>query len=425
MRHITNYLPLAAAICASTAGAGGFDNSGQPFDIILGSDSEISASAIMTTATIEGTANSKASGGVNTVDGDITDIYNDPTSTELGVRFRLTNHVNCAVQIDEPYQTNTAMADDALNYFDASSSTPILNAADDSEDTPIATKVDSNAITLGCGYGFELGKSKLTVFAGPKLEKIEAFFSADMFNASASSILGAELSTGDNDNLNYDMSTNYDLGYVVGVGYEIEEYAVKINLAYHAPVEHEFDGTVTAGAGFSAATGRPSSDTVTTKIDTPAAVNLNLQSGFMPGWLAFANLRWANWSDLEGLPVTSSTGNFDVNLGLFSSDTLDYSVGIGHEFNEQLAMLVSFSGVTKLDDDDLASGVDGDSLRQPTGDNYSFGVGGRFVMNEHVSINGGIGYTVVEEFTIDNGSYRVDFDSSHAISFVGGLDVNF
>ena len=426
MSHLKKYLPLATLVFATTSEAGGFDNSGQPFDIILGFDNEISLTTVMTTATVEGTANSSETGNGNTAKGKIPDIFNDPTSTEVGLRFTLSDHVNCAMQVDEPYQINTQVADESLNYVDADGNQatggPILNNAPGAESTPIATRLKSTAITLGCGYGFDIGSGRLTLFAGPKIEKLESTISADMLN-STSGVSGAD------DNLTYHISSASELGYVLGVGYEIEDYAMKVSLAYHSAVSHGLEGTATAGAGVNLALTGGSGvreGTIKTKIDTPAAVNLNIQSGFMPGWLAFIDLRWANYSALKEMSITSSDEpNFNTDLELFSSDTLDYTVGVGHSLTDRFALAASYSASTELDPKDLPSGVDGDTLRQPAGDTYTLAFGGRYILNDVVTIDGGLGYTVVKSFTIDNGSFRVDFDSTHAASIVAGLDFVF
>ncbi len=419
MGMITKHLPLAAAICASTTFAGGFDNSGQPFDIIFGSGIQVSVKTTSTTADIDGSATSSqadAVGGVNSVDAEFENSV-DIDSAELGMRAAFSESVNCAIQIDTPYKTNTEITDDALNYrpnlsapFTAYNS---LNAdkLNGAEDTPIVTNVDSTAFTFGCGYGLNIGKGRLTLFGGPKFEILHGVFSGDILNDGATGP-----NAGENDNIEYDMSSSYDPGYIAGIGYEIEEYAVKVSLAYHSSIEHEMEGTVTTGAFLHSS--RPASDTVETEVKTPAAVNLNVQTGVMPGWLVFGSLRWANWSELTGLDVVSSTGQLDVDLSLFDKDTLDYSFGVGHQLTDNIALLASFGSTITLDDDS----DEGTSLRQAVGDNYTFGFGGRYKVNDMISVNGGYAYTYIEKYTVDNISFVSEMEESHASTVVIGAD---
>ena len=439
MSTITKRLPLAVAISAvaTTTLAGGFDNSGQPFDIILGSGNEISIMTYSTTAEVTGTANSDtvstysatAYSAYNTSDSSVNDVATDYMSAEIGGRLAFSDSLSCAFETDEPYKTNTHIDDDSLSYFGNGISN---SAAEDSEDTAIDTKVSSVAWTVGCGYGLHMGSGKLTFFAGPKFQSIHGYFSADMMNDYASAYLTAlygsayaSLGTGDYDNLAYDMGTKYETGYVAGVGYEIEEIALKIGLFYHSAIDYTLKGTVTAGEGIQTLQGYAASETVKADLTTPQAVNLTMQSGVYPGWLVFGNLRWTEWSTLDSLNVTSTSGDYDVELGLFSNDTLDYTLGVGHQFTDKFVMVASYAGGTDLGSTDLEDGVDSDSLRQPRGDYYTLATGGRYSFTDNFSVTAGLGYTYLSEATVDNNSYTVVFDQTEAWTYALGMNVTF
>jgi long-chain fatty acid transport protein len=81
----------------------------------------------------------------------------------------------------------------------------------------------------------------------------------------------------------------------------------------------------------------------------PDVVELKLQSGIAPGWLAFGSLKWVNWSTLQIVPICTeaSKGLADCNSGvtnpavrptsldLMYRDGWTVTGGIGHKFNEQ------------------------------------------------------------------------------------------
>jgi long-chain fatty acid transport protein len=101
-------------------------------------------------------------------------------------------------------------------------------------------------------------------------------------------------------NANFSNDTGY--GYVVGVAYEKPEIALRVALTYHSAIKHEHDTKETI-SGF------PIGPVSTTEVSTPQSVNLDVQSGIAPGWLAFGQIRWVDWSeyDIDPLVLTKAT----------------------------------------------------------------------------------------------------------------------
>ncbi|TIN55201.1 MAG: transporter, partial [Mesorhizobium sp.] len=80
----------------------------------------------------------------------------------------------------------------------------------------------------------------------------------------------------------------------------------------------------------------------------PDTVELKLQSGIAPGWLAFGSLKWVNWSLLQSVPIcvvgtpagACVTGDAlhsgqITSLDLMYRDGWTVTGGIGHKFNDQ------------------------------------------------------------------------------------------
>jgi long-chain fatty acid transport protein len=75
----------------------------------------------------------------------------------------------------------------------------------------------------------------------------------------------------------------------------------------------------------------------------PDSLELKLQSGIAPGWLAFGSIKWMNWSVLQsipfcpvGAPSCTTTSPFRAtSLDLLYRDGWTVSGGIGHKFNDQ------------------------------------------------------------------------------------------
>src|SRR5690606_9762903 len=76
--------------------------------------------------------------------------------------------------------------------------------------------------------------------------------------------------------------------------------------------------------------------------DMPDVVELKVQSGIAPGWLAFGSVKWTDWSQLQKIPFcraavtgTCTTANDVTTLDLGYRDGWTISGGVGHKFNDQ------------------------------------------------------------------------------------------
>ncbi|MFZ1662102.1 MAG: outer membrane protein transport protein [Paracoccaceae bacterium] len=146
---------------------------------------------------------------------------------------------------------------------------------------------------------------------------------------------------------NANFSNDTGIGYVVGAAYEKPEIALRVALTYHSAIKHEHDTKETIG-------GFPIGPVSTTEVSTPQSVNLDVQSGVAPGWLAFGQIRWVDWSayDIDPIVLTKQTngGVFVKGGGLVDlNDSTTYTIGIGHKFNDQWSGAASVSYEEKGD----------------------------------------------------------------------------
>jgi long-chain fatty acid transport protein len=126
-----------------------------------------------------------------------------------------------------------------------------------------------------------------------------------------------------------------DYGYRLGVAYDIPEIAFRTQLLYRSGTNYGATGTLIAGPlGSLAAAGTG---------NLPQSIELDVQSGIAPGWLAFASVKWTDWSVQNALVVTTS------NPAVGSLDTYNWkdgwtiTGGVGHAFNDTVSGLVSFT----------------------------------------------------------------------------------
>ncbi|GHC63035.1 outer membrane protein transport protein [Limoniibacter endophyticus] len=161
-----------------------------------------------------------------------------------------------------------------------------------------------------------------------------------------------------------------DVGWRAGVGYEIPEIALRAELMYRSATEHNPDGTIT-GAGI--LVGQPPAAVLPAfgVGDLPQSVELKLQSGIAPGWLAFGSIKWTDWSVNETLDLGFSGRT--ANNQYYWKDGWTVTAGVGHAFNEQVAGSVALRW-----DRGVSTGYDlyGDTYTLALGTSVKDSVGG-------------------------------------------------
>jgi len=419
-----------ALIAANQAMAGGFDNSSRGFDVIYGDDNVISTMYGQTSVPMKAQIQQGAGNTSNVVaSGDIVDHF---IRKQVAARYNLNNAVSCATQYEQPFAAGVAYADDSLAY---------ANSATDIKSAPITTKYDSESITFACGYDFALSTGEIKVFGGPKLQKVSGAFDEDLTPNEAAEF----------DNLIVNLDGGTEAGYILGAAYSIPEIALRASILYHSQIDYSATGTNKTFLPFSLL-GIGLSDEIVTmdataKTFTPQTVELALQSGIAENTLAFLKLRWSEYGKLSTLDVTSDesvtiqngatveainnvaqangSDAFDqlINptVDMFSNDTLDYSFGLGRRFNDQLTMGASFSGSVKIGGkgSDTPIGADSTSLRLPGDTSHTVAFGGEYLVVPKLKVNGGFGYTFIDEYRVEtkSGSFRAEFDKTEAFSF--------
>ena len=192
-----------------------------------------------------------------------------------------------------------------------------------------------------------------------------------------------------------------DFGWLAGVAYQIPEIALKASLTYRSEVEHTAQTRENfAGVGAVALLGANPADIVgkagDTVITTPQSVNLDLQSGIMANTVAFANIRWVDWSSFAirpyqfgllsetvgGLASVNRPDGFD--LVAYTDDQISVTAGVGRKFSEQWAGNVSVGW-------DSGAGNPVSTLG-PTEGYWNVGLGLQFSPTPATFIAGGVKY---------------------------------
>lgn len=211
----------------------------------------------------------------------------------------------------------------------------------------IETKIETHNYATTCSYKFDVGPGQLRLIGGAFYQEVEGF--KERLVSTLPIAMGTGTGVG-----RLDLEDN-GWGWRAGLGYEIPEYAVRASLVYNSRVKYDsLSGTVDLTQvpvvpGFG---GRVTS--VFGEAEAPDSLELKVQSGIAPDWLAFGSVKWTNWSVLQSIPLcpvstkgraacTSSSPTKLTSLDLLYRDGWTITGGVGHKFNEEWTGAVSLT----------------------------------------------------------------------------------
>lgn len=204
---------------------------------------------------------------------------------------------------------------------------------------------------LTCAYFVPAGHGRVSFIGGAFYEDFNYKLLANTFVGPELTPLEAKIGDG-------------DIGWRAGVAYEIPEIAFRTSLIYRSGTSFEASGTARFEAfGLKApAYGWG---------QLPASVEMKLQSGIAPGWLAFGAVKWTDWSVMERLHLRF--GAQDAYNEYHWRDGFTASAGVAHSFSESIS---GFTSVTW--DRGVSTGWDllGDTVAFAVGTNVQDSFGG-------------------------------------------------
>ena len=345
---------IALLLGTTAAYAGGMDRSGQSITALFeeGTYAEISFGSVSPDVTGVGAAGTTTSGNVA------------PEYTQLGLAYKtdINDQFSIALIVDQPFGASVSY--DNIPY------------------ALQGTKADVTTM----GYTFLAQyhvDENVSVFAGPRLISAEGTYTRSFLNTSS---LPNSITV-------YDAtySSDTDVGYVVGAAYEIPEIALRAAITYSSQTEFSLDGQGSFMGGAAAAT--------TLEAIMPQTVNVDFQTGAAANTLAFANFRWADWSEailkdnFANSTFTPPASNTD--LGVLSdfnnTDVTTYTVGIGRRFSDNFGaqFAVGYENATRQAAGNLA----------PTDGYISYSCGGAYTFENGMEMSGGIRYVDLGDTT--------------------------
>lgn len=263
-------------------------------------------------------------------------------------------------------------------------------------------------LALTCSYAFAIGPGALRIIGGVNYEMATY---TQTKNYSALALAPPVFATLD--------LAGESFGWRAGVAYEIPEYAVRASLMYFSAVDVAADGSITnlpiGGGAFAPLVPVYADATI------PQSVELKLQSGIAPGWLASASVKWTDWSVWQKVDIKQQgTGALITWLNNYFTDGWTVGGSIGHQFSDTLSGQI---GVT------WDQGV-GTGWTEHT-DTYTLSAGAKYKLTENVDLYGGLAYTVISAGEVDKvdagdlASTTSAWDTNFAVSGQVGLTARF
>ncbi|MFV5524661.1 outer membrane protein transport protein [Acinetobacter variabilis] len=233
-------------------------------------------------------------------------------------------------------------------------------------------------------------------------------------------------------------------GWLAGLAFQIPDIALKASVTYRSEIDHDISAsedlsllnfplltTVLGGLGVSPAQLATLDDSGKTKITTPQSVNLDFQTGVMANTVAFANVRWVDWSNFSIRPyqfgnVSEAVGPLigrpdGFNLVEYEDDQISATVGVGRKFNDLWAGNVSIGW-------DSGAGNPVSTLG-PTEGYWNVGLGLQYSPTPATFIAGGVKYFMLGDAKAQTGAqagspeYVAEFEDNDAWAY--GLKIGY
>lgn len=370
MKHLLT-TAAALALTAGAATAGGLDRTGQPIGVIFEDGNFAEFSLAATSPSIDG--NDIATSGTTG------EAAEDFINIGMAIKTQINDQLSFALIYEQPFGSDIS--------YPVLATSPLLGG----------TQAFAGAESWTGLVRYETS-DRLSFHGGLRAQRASGNITLDGLAYGGTPLDTPPGVTG----YNVTLDSDWALGYVLGVAYEIPDIALRVALTYNSAIKHEFD-TVESFA----VTGPVGSSV--TSVDTPQSVNLDFQTGIAEGTLLFGSVRWAEWSAFKIDPTAFVQATLGGLVDL--EDSITYTIGVGRRFNDNFAGSISYT-YEKADDDDLVSPL------APTNGLNAISIGARYDMDNGTRISGGVRFNQVGDARPETGdTARATFADNTAVTF--------
>ncbi|MBB4953312.1 long-chain fatty acid transport protein [Agrobacterium vitis] len=311
---------IAAGLWHTSAFAGGLERGGYNIDLLFdpstvtaeGTTVYVMPNRKLKNVTDINRANGVGSNGVGggSTTADDSEAY---VNSRLGIKAALGSDADCMIDYSQPWGAHTKPG---ANWMGANEN--------------IETKIKSDNYAATCSYRFDAGPGQIRVIGGGFYQEVSGF---------KDRLVVPDAATPFGNGIGHLQLSGDGWGWRAGMAYEIPEYAFRASLVYNSQVKLD---NITGKLNLSQVNG--SVFDVYGSQAMPDSVELKVQSGIAPDWLAFGSVKWVNWSLLQKVPFyIAGTNTVATTLDLGYRDGVTVTGGVGHKFNEQWSAAVSLT----------------------------------------------------------------------------------
>lgn len=451
-RTLINTAVILATLPAGTAFAAALDRSGQPMGVFFQEGNYVEAGISYLDPKVTGKeANNTLQANGTTASRDVPDMAKSYTFGAAAVKLQPHEKLSLALIYDEPFGANVDYTGSNNKFVNDATSTYIKNGtvgaiaqgagarAQQAALAQGAPAAQAAAIAAGTTAAVRQGLSttsdgndhtrvhvrthNLSFIAGYQPTKNWNIYGGPVYQTLEGSVnlRGTAYSVYNGYDANFDRTGAF--GYLVGAAYSKPEIALRAAITYRSKIKHDVRTTENFGI---ASLGN-------TEITTPQSVNIDLQSGVAENTLAFANLRWVDWSSFSIAPSEFSQVSKVIgplagkpngfNLIAYDKDQYSATVGVARKFNDQWTASASVGW-------DSGTGSYASTLG-PTKGYWSLGVGAQYSPVKNLYISGGVRYFWLGNAKAQTGAqfgtegYVADFSSNRAVGIGAKVGYRF
>lgn len=347
------------AICSGTSFSAGLERSGQPITLLFENEQQLEFAHSRI---------SPSASGTDTLGQDTGDVTQDYTLTHFGIKADLGRSLSGALIIDQPWGANLSYSDESVLYG--------------------GTQAKAQSLALTMLVHKPISKT-LGMFSGMRVQRVEG-----------SLTLGGAIFTSDQ-GYNVENRPDESFGYVAGFSYQKPELGLFFSLAYFSEIDHRLDANESN-----------TTDSTTTKLTSPQAINIDFKTGISPTTLVFANLRWVDWTQFAFDPEA-----LELEVADFKDDSYTYTLGIGRRFSPSWAGVFTYKHESKGDNvDSLFSPVNGYDLFSPS-------VIYTFTNKSKLTV--GLSYSELGDSSADLRVASISFKNNDSLTFGAKVNIPF
>ncbi|MEL1746673.1 transporter [Acinetobacter baumannii] len=398
-------LGVLGVFVSNISHASALEQSGQSILPFLENGNYAEANLFAVDASVSGIVNDRADLVRDHQSRDTGDIAESTQFYTAVIKLQLTDRLGFGVLCDQPFSADIKYPARSNNsYFD-----------NDISHEGTSVKADTQNLSLLFGYS---PYQHFQIYGGPVYQTVKANV-ALRGNAYTQAFNG----------YNAKFKQQGEVGWLLGGSYQLPDIALKAAITYRSKIKYQFQVEEDIF-------GEPLKlvENEKTKLETPASLNIDFQTGISEKSLVYMNLRWVNWKEFETRPpqygalseilmneLTNGEYIQGFKLDSYQNDQYSATLGIAHQFTEKWSTSTDVSW-------DSGTGNPASTMG-PIKGSWSLGLGVQFNPAKNYFITGSLKYFWLGDTKTEDGTYylpiegikpyaeQANFKNNHAIAY--------